>query len=87
MPGDYAISLNGISNATQRLDTAAQRIAKANPYAATVAGNSAPYLNPAADLVEVKQAEIAAKANMKVITVLEKIDEDTVDIGKIDKRS
>jgi hypothetical protein len=87
MSGDYSISLTGVADAMQRLETSAQRIAKANPGSLSVPEKSVDNSDIIADVIDVKQAAIDFKANLNVLSVQEKLDKDTLDLCASNKRS
>ena len=63
MTMDYSISLNGVMAAQRCLEHAARRIAAPIPLA-----------DVAADLIAADQAEVAVKANLRVISVEREIE-------------
>ena len=67
MSGDYSISLNGIFAAQRAFAQSAQRVA-------------ADVLPDPADMVAIQQAKIAAKANVKAISVQQELDRETLDL-------
>jgi hypothetical protein len=69
-----AISLNGVSNAEQRLDGAARSIVKAGLSSSEDSGDFA------ADLVELNQAEIEGKANLRAISTQDELEKDTINL-------
>lgn len=66
---DYSISLNGIHSAQWRLEQAARRISTPEPAT-----------DYAAEFVAVDQAKIAAKANLKVLSIEADLDTAILDI-------
>jgi hypothetical protein len=74
MSNIYAISLNGVMNAEQSLDGAARRIVNTNLGSPKSSGDLA------TDLVDLKQAEIAGKANLRVISSQDELEKDALNL-------
>ena len=66
---DYSISLNGIFAAQRSLEQAAQRIATPSPTT-----------DYAAESINIDQAKIAEKANLRVISVQQELEGSILDI-------
>jgi hypothetical protein len=69
-----AISLNGVMNAEQSFDGAARRIANTNLGSPNNSGDLA------TDLVDLKQAEIAGKANLRAISSQDELEKDALNL-------
>jgi hypothetical protein len=88
MSYNYSISIQGLQRAERNLDLAAQKIAKFHPLdgaskeqgkdqdSASISGD----VDLNAALVESMQARIDAKANMKMISAVQDLDKNSIDI-------
>jgi hypothetical protein len=80
MSNIYAISLNGICNAEQRLDSAAGRIVKTGLSSSVISGGSKADSDVASDMVNLKQAEIAVKANLQALSMQDELEKDAINL-------
>lgn len=80
MSNIYAISLNGVCDAEQRLDGAARRIVKTGLSSPEISGGSKDDSDIASDLVDLKQAEIAGKANLRALSTQDELEKDALNL-------
>jgi predicted Zn-dependent protease len=80
MSNIYAISLNGVCNAEQRLDGAAHRIVKTGLSSPEISGGTKAGSDIASDLVDLKQAEIAGKANLRALSTQDELEKDALNL-------
>jgi hypothetical protein len=80
MSNIYAISLNGVCNAEQRLDGAARRIVKTSLNSSELSGDSKAESDIASDMVDLKQAEIAVKANLRALSTQDELEKDSLNL-------
>jgi len=66
---DYSISLNGIFASERALELSARRIARPDPAA-----------DYAAEMIAVRQAKVAAQANLRVVSTQQELENSLLDL-------